>query len=120
MAFGGIGGKSGGTEKVVLRNNYRMRRTRQVCGTTSYRCSTTSPPNRIVSRRLYNRTTDAAGKSRLSRMDAPGRLEAVIENPDGAKLEIQYQLTLRYSGAASISVARCQQDFRLMHLQRLC
>ena len=41
-------------------------------------------------------------------------------NPDGAKLEIQYQLTLRYSGAASISVARCQQDFRLMHLQRLC
>ena len=106
MAFGGIGGKSGGTGKVVLRNNYRMRRTRQVCGTTSYRCSTTSPPNPVVGRLQYSRTTDAAGKSRLSRMDALGRLEAVIENQDGAKFEAQYQLTLRYSGAASISVAR--------------
>ena len=91
-----------------------------MCGTTSYRCSTTSPPDPVVGRRLYNRTTDAAGKSRLSRMDALGRLEAVIENPDGAKLETHYQLPLRYSGAASISVARCQQDLRLMHLQRLC
>ena len=78
----------------------------ECCGTTTYSYSTTSIPNPVVGSRLYTRTTDAAGKSRLSRMDAPGRLEAVIENPDGAKLETRYQLTLRYSGAASISVAR--------------